>query len=87
MKYAAEIEKGIPMPTPKRQRAKYPWEIMEVGDSFQIPLTDSHRHIQSLQAAIMSSSRQWKELYQKPQHGFRSAQVVGGKAVRVWRIK
>lgn len=31
-----KIDKGIPMPEPKRNRG-YPWKELEVGDSFLIP--------------------------------------------------
>lgn len=31
-----EIEKGIPVPTTRQGNYKYPWDEMEVGDSFFI---------------------------------------------------
>ena len=37
------IEKGIPMPEQKRH-AKYPWDQLEVGDSFFIPNSSSNFH-------------------------------------------
>lgn len=32
-----KIEKGVPMPKPRAQRAKYPWRELGVGDSFFVP--------------------------------------------------
>lgn len=31
------IEKGIPLPTKAKTVCPYPWEEMEVGDSFLVP--------------------------------------------------
>lgn len=88
MNYASTVEKGIPLPPSQRSiRKKYPWELMEVGDSFKVELSPTHQNTESLQASMMSSARQWKELHGKPDYIFRSAKVDDGKAVRIWRIK
>lgn len=34
---AIKIDKGIPLPQRKPHKTKYPWETMDVGDSFLCP--------------------------------------------------
>lgn len=35
------IDKNVPLPPPRANHNKYPWNIMQVGDSFIIP-QESH---------------------------------------------
>ena len=35
--YKYEVEKGVPQPTPRDMFLKYPWKVMDVGDSFFVP--------------------------------------------------
>ena len=67
-----KIDKGIPMPT--RSTEKYPFEKMEVGDSFFVPGLG----IRSVSTRVEDESR-------KSGRKFKSRSVEGG--VRVWRIK
>ena len=73
-----KIEKGVPIPKIKGH-AKYPWNEMEVGDSFFAPLNG--RDFGQFRNSISTSARQHKLGTTK---NFRTATVDGG--VRVWRI-
>jgi hypothetical protein len=70
-----KIDKGLKMPEPPAEgrRTKYPWERLEVGDSFEInaPLQVARTH------ARQASARYGKQF---------DAQAYKGK-VRVWRWK
>ena len=71
------VEKGVPLPPEKRGRpTRYPWDEMNVGDSFLY----SKRHAMSRHASSAASSagrsRGWT---------FTTRKVPEG--VRIWRIK
>jgi hypothetical protein len=73
------IERNIPIPIPsKRQpivgkRGKYPWHLMEVGDSFT---TDAGMN------TILALT-----VYQKKKYGGTfTARQIDAATVRVWRI-
>lgn len=69
---AHKIEKGIPAPYRVRDRAKYPFAEMEVGDSF---LTKEDRTRVSGAAS----------LYGK-RHGRRYSVSMTAEGLRVWRL-
>jgi len=66
-----KIEKGIPVPAPRNE---YPFRVMEVGDSFAVPSTESRRVRSAANNFGMRNGRKFtvKNLPNK---------------VRVWRIK
>ncbi len=66
------VERGVPIP-PLRNPKKYPWDSMDIGDSFFIP------NIKSNAAGAYSAHR--AKMGEK--HTVRT--VDGG--VRIWRIK
>jgi hypothetical protein len=70
-----KIDKNVKMPEPpaKGRRTKYPWHLLEVGDSFEINMP--------LQVA-RTNARQAGARYGK----MFDAQLYRGK-VRVWRWK
>ena len=35
------IDKGIPLPSAKAKKSPWPWDTMEVGDSFVVPDIDA----------------------------------------------
>jgi len=76
-----EVEEGIKVPARgPGQKMKYPWNKMEIGDSFLVKAsTDSRLKVQQCITACAGS-------YGK-RHGmkFASRQVEDG--VRVWRIE
>ena len=87
------IESGVPMPKEKGRYCKYPWRVMEVGDSFFVPhvdrgnlVTDTfapsapdlNLKLHRLRALITYQHRK------HPEH-FEVRVVDGG--VRVWRTK
>jgi hypothetical protein len=56
------IEKHIPVPTARRRGTIYPWNNMEVGDSFFVPNRDpqSFKNI-SRKYGKRFSARNWQE--------------------------
>jgi hypothetical protein len=69
-----KIEKGIPVTDQRRgNHRKYPWDEMEVGDSFFVP--GKSPNTISSSANYQSKTRGWR---------FKVASLEGG--VRVWRV-
>jgi hypothetical protein len=73
-----KIEKGIPMPTKK----EYPWDEMEIGDSFFVKANDND--IVKTHSSIQSLGIRWFRVH-KPDGKVATRKVEGG--VRIWRIK
>ncbi len=72
-----KIEKGIE--APKSRVGRYPWNEMEVGDSFLVPCRDDEKRVvQTKLCGASSNRRKFGERY-------RAAQAEGG--VRIWRVK
>jgi len=72
-----KIEKGIPYVAGKRGRkSEYPWEEMEVGDSFFAPGLKSP-HSQALRASQRYAPAVFKTA---------PSVVDGVKGARVWRL-
>lgn len=67
-----KLDKGIPLPS-RARLTKYPWAIMEVGDSFAVPGTTSAR---AGQLAAHASKRQKPKKFV---HGKHAGEY------RVWR--
>lgn len=75
-----EIEKGIPEKS--RYKNIYPFEQMEVGDSFWVAATIVTR--KQLGCNLSNRSRLWAQKHY-PERKFSVGQEGGG--VRVWRVK
>lgn len=88
-----EIEKGIPVPTRGKNahangRHFYPFEDMEIGDSFWVPDPAGHTCTKSAITAFASRSG-WKFTLRGQAQDGRMNRVVGKKSergTRVWRI-
>lgn len=65
-----KIEKNVPMPTDTRSR--YPWDEMEIGDSFIYPRKDVHQY-----ASVMSKRRSPKKYVGRTIDGVN----------RIWRVE
>ena len=78
------IEKGIAIPKKSRNR-KYPWEQMEVGDSFVVP--------REMKRAARSSGKKWSDRHRGGEVKFtdRDDTISKGSEIilltRIWRIK
>jgi hypothetical protein len=75
-----KVDKGIPIPEVKSQprsrkprATKYPWHLMEVGDSFLIENTKA-----SIYSQVSEASKR---------NGRRYITKLTTKGIRVWRIK
>lgn len=79
------IDKGVPMPVPKRTNfgnhrgLSYPWEGMEIGDSF---LVDFPTARDALKTARTLASRQFR----KDGRRYRAARVSKSGELRIWRV-
>lgn len=84
--YDIKVDQNVPVPPDVQyggeRRSKYPFRIMDVGDSFFIPNLSDVK-IKSMHRTVSS----WNRRKESKQHGKRWAcrQVRGG--VRVWRIQ
>ncbi len=81
------IEKGIPFEQRKwHQDRKYPWDEMEIGDSFLIPLADDvpREEYHRLSSNIGSVARGYSKRNPDKKLTFKPRIVKGG--VRVWRV-
>lgn len=67
------IDKGVPLPPKKVREEKYPWSVLEVGDSFFVP-----KPLSSLSGAQTAAA---KRLGRR----FSSRSETGG--TRIWRIE
>lgn len=72
-----KIDKDVPIPAsdPGGRPEKYPWQKMEVGDSFLIPL-ESMKHKSAINLAYQAGQRTGRK--------FSGRRIEGG--TRVWRI-
>jgi len=72
-----KVDKGIEMPNTKGRKMKYPFDTMQVGDSFAYPdgLT---KH------GVLGAAKSWAKRNKK-KHQF-AVRTVNGK-FRLWRTK
>ena len=80
-----KIDKGVPLPgnnNPKN--SKYPWQDMEIGDSFSVPI-DGVRGPQMVAAAVSRGAQGAKAKYGH-RYSVRTTEENGKKCVRVWRV-
>jgi len=76
------IDKNIPVPSDEGDDSPYPFNTMEVGDSFM----DDFTHSTTLQKIIDTASRKYGfEFYREPwEHSTPDGTMIG---YRVWRIR
>jgi hypothetical protein len=70
------IEHGIPIPPPVH-KAKYPWDVLDVNDSFFVREPPG-----SLQSSVYKRSKEGPKEFTA-----RAVTVRGVKGLRVWRTK
>lgn len=81
---APKIEKGVPMEDfPTVRTTKYPWDEMEVGDSFEVEI-EGAKNRRAKQASIPASGNSWAR--RKGLERLFKARVTEA-GVRVWRVK
>ena len=76
-----KIEKYTPLPDKRRSAARYPWYLMEVGDSIYIAReepTTIRKHQRAVVCIFCGYSNR---------HGMKFTSRREGDGVRVWRIK
>ena len=73
------VESGVPMPKEKGRYCKYPWRVMEVGDSFFVPgAPDLDLKLHRVRALVSYQHSKHPEYFE--------VRVVDG-GVRVWRTE
>lgn len=70
-----EIQKGIAPPEKAKNKKKYPYDSMEVGDSFFVDCYGDRTLLHRLRSNVLGSARQIKITTRSEGSGF-----------RVWRI-
>ena len=71
-----KIEKGIPMPEKSKPKSKYPFDSIEVGDSFFTDLISSSTLYQIAYIWRKTNQNEWR---------FKA--VKENEGARVWRVK
>lgn len=74
-----EIEKNIPVPT-THYNIKYPFDDMEIGDSFIVNTERERRH-------VMCAWNGWIERSVNGKNKKFTSRRVGDNEYRIWRIK
>ena len=78
--YEAKIDKDrTPIALHHPPGFKYPFDDMEIGDSFTVPFSIAHREIMSLRVARFQKKNGVKK--------FTTRSMKEEQATRVWRIK
>lgn len=72
------IENNVPIPKPGQGRAKYPWAVLEIGQSFIVPCEEWERE------QTMNSLTSCRNNAQRGNKRFALRNVKDG--VRVWRV-
>lgn len=79
----AKISKKSPAPGGRRGSKKYPFDKMEVGDSFYVSEPKTHPGI--LQQRILGNALQFSAWHHQRKRKFTSQRQKNG--VRIWRIE
>lgn len=78
MQKTYKVEKGIPIP-PKKTFSKYPFAILEIGDSFLVPFKGNHSNPGLLANRVGANCRRFV--------GKKFCYRIIEDGVRVWRIE
>lgn len=73
------IEDGIPFPSRGFRRDKYPWHVLDVGDSFFVEPEDGQTLDQ-----LMNGLTSCRNLAQR-RSGWRFSMLRTHKGIRIWR--
>ena len=73
-----QIEKGVAIPARNFKKSRYPFNEMDVGDSFIVPITGSKRTTQTRLSASAASYSRYKQ-------GRKFTVRVVENGFRVWR--
>ena len=76
MKKRIKIDKDVPMPAPGRRI--YPFDQMEIGDSFEVPIERAN--------SVTSSSNAFRVKHNKKLRLVRRSNTIEG-TVRFWRVE
>lgn len=84
-----EIEKGIPLPESAPRGSQYPFEFMEVGDSFKVPIEEpgkgETKSIKRTSSQIGSAARHFRRKH--PEYKFVVRMIKKEGIIRCWRMK
>jgi len=81
-----KIEKGVPIPTRKGEKSKYPFFKMVVGDSFEVPVSNTttpEKLAASVRNCYHNICRNNKEFKNRKF----TIRVMSNTSVRCWRVK
>ena len=79
-----KVEKNVPLPARRGSKNhKYPWEEMEIGDSFSVPIDG--RGPQMVAASVGRAAQVAKIKYQH-RYSVLTVEENGAKIIRVWRV-
>ncbi len=81
-----EVKKGVPVTDVRRQgpTTKYPWDRMEITDSFDAPVPEG-KSAEAIRMAILNSVKNYRYFIQSKTYKITTSTATPG-IVRVWRI-
>ena len=81
-----KIEKDVPVQSGYLSTVplKYPWDIMEVGDSFEIPNTGDEEQDAFIYRQLWGSSYYWTK---RDGYGKKFSRKATETGTRIWRVK
>lgn len=90
---SVEVEDGVPIPTVRSARMKYPFYTMAPGQSFFTPVSaqsvekwGTARAVSSLQASLLSCAKKCTEATGRKFISRRALGPAGEPGVRVWYV-
>ena len=75
-----KIKKNVPIPE-KRLHNSFPWRLMEIGDSFDVPIAD----LKHGSNTVYSSYNAWRKRHKPIKITIRA--IKEENLIRVWRIE
>lgn len=78
-----KVEKDVPLPPSDIGKKKYPWQKMNIGDSFFIAVADGDEITRV--RGLLNGGLQFRRRRYGERHATRSVVENGIRGVRVWR--
>jgi len=73
-----QTESNVPMPTPKTPKGRYPFKLLEIGDSFAVPIAEVDR--------ADAAARHYGKTSDTKRRRFTRRQDKVAGTVRFWRV-
>ena len=84
-----EVEKNVPIPRQQRRKKFYPFEEMEIGDSFFVPVEGNDKKAYAIKRqSVLASVRYARHIKMFGEHRkFVTRSDLENGGIRCWRLK